>query len=457
MSKSKFLFCVKALILLSPLPFGCDARIWSPLFFLALLVVSGMALFDIRERVPILYEKKIRLAAGLYFGYIGFQLIPLPRFILNILSPATVETLDQFAMEPVSFHPLSLVPADTLIFGLEMMALLLFFWVMAHQDLGKREIYSLVRVVALSAFIQLVLGGVKWFFRMDRHFLFFYETGNTSRIMNGTFWRADHLAFYLQMVLPLVLGLVLVKFFISRSLEDMSLEWWNVLIKKKDVIFYGLVGMGAAGGIILTKSPNGRMILFLTVLYLAAGFVFFRVKMMAMSRTTLRWLVLALVAFSFLYVLQNGFSLAGRPDRQGDVRSEIWGDGLKVVGQFPIFGTGYGNFKNISYQGRTLKDGTHPEHVTNSFLEQLVEGGVLGFGLFFTLMGLVLTSLVRMWLARHHPEVQVMGLAMIISVILAGVHDLFDYALHIPANGFLFALVLALGFRMVLYKRTRPT
>jgi O-antigen ligase len=92
-------------------------------------------------------------------------------------------------------------------------------------------------------------------------------------------------------------------------------------------------------------------------------------------------------------------------------------------------------------------------HPYNEYLEHLVDGGILGFGLFVVFLGLLLVSLFRMWQQRHHPEVRVMGLAILVSILTAGFHELFDFALRTPANGFIFVLILALGFKMVLYKR----
>ncbi len=453
MNKDKFLLCIKALILLSPLTFGCVTRIWSPLFYLVVLVVSGMALGGIQERIEILYEKKIRLLGGLFFAYTLFQMVPLPRFLLNILSPSTVELLDGLSAEPVLFHSLSLVPADTLMFVMRLMVMGLFFWVLMHQDLKKQEMFSLIHVLTISAFFQVGLGLIKWLLRSDHFFLFFYKTGNTSRFMNGTFLSPDHLAFYLQMIFPLVIGLMLVKLYIERPWDSMGIELWRVFLKNRVLIFYALVSLGTVGGIVLSKSVSGRMILFLSVCLMAVGFIYFRVKLISMSHQTLRWVVLVITLLAILFALQSTMSDVNRADREGNVRSDFWQDSWKVYSQFPIFGIGNGNFKNISFQCRTRRDESKLVHPYNEVLEHLVGGGILGFGVFMAFLGLLLVSLFRMWKQRQHPEVRVMGLAILVSILTAGFHELFDFALRTPANGFIFVLILSIGFKMVLYKR----
>lgn len=454
MTKEKFLLCVKALILLSPLPFGSATRIWSPLFYLIVLVISSMAMSDIQDQIEILYGKKIRLIGGLFFIYILFQVIPFPRFLLNILSSSTVDILESMSTEPIVFHSLSLVPADSLMFGMRMMVMVLFFWVLLHQDLKKKEIYSLIHIVIISAFFQVGFGAIKWLLRSDHFFLFFYKTENSSRLMNGTFLSPGHLTFYLQMIFPLVIGLVLVKLYIERPWDSMGVELWRIFFKNKVLIFYGLVILGIAGGIVLSKSMGSRMILFLSGCLMIVGFGYFRVKPISMSQQSLRWVVMVIILLSVGFTLQNTLTSINRPDREGNIRSDFWKDSLAVYSRFPVFGIGYGNFKNISYQCRAQRDESVLIHPFNEYLEHLIEGGVLGFGLFFTALGLLLVSLFRMWQARHHPEVKVMGLAILVSILIAGFHEIFDFALRTPADSFIFVLILTLGFKMALYKRT---
>ena len=65
MKKSLFLFLLKLFILLSPIPFGCVGRVFSPLFYLYLLILSfiGINLVSIKDGLnstSIIYEKWIK-------------------------------------------------------------------------------------------------------------------------------------------------------------------------------------------------------------------------------------------------------------------------------------------------------------------------------------------------------------------------------------------------------------
>ncbi len=96
MNKNNYLLSIKTLILLSPIPFGCVGKIYSPLFYLLLLVVSFIGLYQPKEKSDFLYEKWIRYFFYSFLVFLGFQVIPLPVFLLKILSPKTVNELNMF-------------------------------------------------------------------------------------------------------------------------------------------------------------------------------------------------------------------------------------------------------------------------------------------------------------------------------------------------------------------------
>ena len=143
MTKRIYLNTIKALILLSPLPFGGVGRVWSPLFYLVVLIFSFLGLKLTGEEETFLYEKRVRFCVYLLFGFIFFQLLPLPGFLLNIISPGTRNILDGLKISSPSFHSLSVLPAETLAFGFRLFVLFFFFYVSAKIRLVKSEIFSL--------------------------------------------------------------------------------------------------------------------------------------------------------------------------------------------------------------------------------------------------------------------------------------------------------------------------
>jgi len=444
---------VKALILLSPLPFGCLGRIWSPLFYLLILIISGMALWGMNQTIHILFEKKIRLLGLLFLGFSLFQLVPLPRFILKIISPHTVSILDQFSLESIDFHSLSIVPAETLTFVLRLLVLVFFFYILLHLNLKKSEIYSIVYIIAFSGFFQVILGLFKNILNNNKFFLFFLEWEQPRKTIMGTIPNPDHFSFYLEMIFPLVLGMVLIKMFVLEPMDSSLRNLLRMVFVKKKLLVLVMVLFFLTVGIAFSRSLSGRIILLLSLFLVGMGFFYFRLKTSISFFPHMRWIVLIITLVSIFLAWQNTTARVNRPDRKGNIRARFWENSQRIFKQFPILGTGLGTFKHISFVHQSDDRAEWLTHSHNEYLETLSDGGIIGAGLFFGMLGLLGFSLFKMWRIRHHLEVKMLGLAVLVSLAGAAFHSLFDYALRIPANGFLFTLILALGIKIVLYKR----
>jgi predicted permease len=61
--------------------------------------------------------------------------------------------------------------------------------------------------------------------------------------------------------------------------------------------------------------------------------------------------------------------------------------------------------------------------------------------------------LLRMWIARRHPDVKPMVLGVLTALFAAFFHSFFDFSLRIPANAFLLIVLFALGLKLVTHKR----
>ena len=75
--------------------------------------------------------------------------------------------------------------------------------------------------------------------------------------------------------------------------------------------------------------------------------------------------------------------------------------------------------------------------------------GTLASAAFFALLAILAFSLLRMWISRRHPEVKPIVLGVLTALFAAFFHSFFDFSLRIPANAFLFIILLALGLKIV--------
>lgn len=451
MSKRQYMFWLKALILLSPLPFGCVGKIWSPVFFLLILVFSALTLNQVRGQVPFLYERWFKILLSSFFAFALFQMVPLPRFLLKILSPHTVVVLDRLKDVPVSFHPISVLPFETLGFVLRLFVLLFLFFLLLNLEMNKWEIFSIFNTMILAACIQVFIGLIKLLQGNDYFFIFFRsQTTINKSVLAGTIADPGHFSFYLELIFPLALGMFLVQSnLLGSGFHALRVRQGPMLVKR--TLLFMLISLVLIGiGILLSGSANGLVALAVILFLMAAGGIYLKINFSLKRKLKSVLLLAALLAVAV--GLQNGRATFIDPNTGQNLNLSPGGNINRLFSDFPVFGAGLATFRYIYF----LYDNGYTDwltHAHNEYLEYLSEGGLVGTALFFSLLGLLLFSLFRMWWLRHNLEIKGIVLAVLASGMAAVLHSFFDFALRIPANAFILTVIAALGIQMVNYKK----
>jgi O-antigen ligase len=452
MSKRHYLFMLKSLILLSPLPFGCVGRIWSPLFYLVLVIVSFLAFSFITlpgKKDVFLDEKKVRFIVYVLFGFILFQVLPLPRFLLGVLSPRTLEIMDVMKSSPPSFQSVSVLPAETLGFGMRLFALVLFLFVFLRIKLEKKEMVSLIHTIILSGAFQVILGILKLFQGNTFFYLFFHPDPEPGSHLTGTIVNPDHVSFYLEMIFPLAAALLLAKLVFINPGASFREKWSAFLADKRPAVLYTSAIVLSAAGILLTGSGTGKIVLFLS-LFLLGSFAFYFSEPRHLRRRVR--VVFALIITAIILIgLQYNLATVMEPGYGNMDYFTCWSNTTKLFSGFPLLGAGFGSFKYIYFLYDTESSGWIT-HTHNDWLETFSEGGLVGGFLFFLAIGWVLVSLYRSWLPRRNPLVKAVGLGTLAACFSAAFHSFSGFAMRIPAISFLFVLIMGLGIKIVTYK-----
>lgn len=453
MTNNSTLTFLKIIILLSPIPFGCVGRGFAPLFYLVILVFSLMAISR-GENKNILYEKKIRLLFLAFLGFLAFQLIPLPFFLLKLISPAAAHSLSLYKEHVPAFHPLSLVPFETIMFICEFLVFALFFRAMINLKLDKNEMFSLCKILVLSAAIQSVFGLFKYLSGTRFFFLFFYDLGKDNKIarfLTGTLGNADHFAFYLEMILPLALALFFIKLQYFEGVKSLREKFLSALEENKKVTAYFIIAILLGVAIILTGSRSGIMTMIFSFL-LFAQFSFY-LKRSREVRKKLKLFFIVIAAAAILLGVQNtvGKFLSTKIENAG--RFNRWPATVEMVSDFPLFGSGFGTYRYAFFLYDNAETGEWSTHAHSDYLELAAEGGIIGSVLFLSLLGMLFFSFVNMWMSRRHPGIRMIGIGILTGLFAAGLHSIFDFSLHIPSNMLTFVLIFALGIKFVTYKR----
>jgi len=441
-------------IFLSPLPFGCVGRVFSPLFYILILVFSLFAMSQTGKETHVLYERKIRFLFYAFLGFLAFQMIPLPLFLLKIFSPRTVHNLTQLKDHVPGFFPISMVPFETMVFVFKFLVFVIFFWVMINTKFEKKEIISIVKTLILSSVFQVILGLVKYLQGNKLFFLFFHEVDKSevsAGFLTGTLGNSNHFAFYLEMILPLFLALFFLKLQFFETGQSLREKFLSALDENKNVIGYFAGSVLLGTGIILTGSRSGILtMVFSFLIFFQFSFYLKRSKAV---RRKLKFFFIGITAVTLFIGIQNTMNkfLSTRIENAG--RFLRWPATISMVQDFPIFGSGFGTYRYTYFLYDIDEGGKWSTHAHNDYLEAVAEGGIMGSVLFFLLIGMVIYSIVKMWMIRRHPEIKMIGIGIITSLFAASFHSIFDFSLHIPSNVFVFMLVLVLGIKLVTYKR----
>ena len=383
---------------------------------------------------------------------VALQLLPLPRQVLDILSPQAVATRRAIRLvAPESWLPLSIDAAATLL-SLATLAVAAAAYLAARSILdhegGIRRLCRLLAwfgaAAALLAVAQrgaapgLVMGLVPPEAPGARPF--------------GPFVNRNHFAGWLVLVMPVVAGYLTAH--LRHHLADARTwhEWRRHVARSAALpLVVSLVTM--VGVLLLTLSRSA-------VLGAGAG----AVAWWLMSRRRigagggaglLAGGVLGLVLLSAALLVdldawaarfESAASLAGRPDS----RLVIWRETLPVIADFWATGTGlgtYGEAMLAHQQSRIwvphLAAWAHFNQAHNHYLHVLAEGGVIvAVPALVALAGLAAAA--RRALARDRTEIAWIRMGAAAALVGTAAQSVWEVPLVMPANAVMAALVTAI-------------
>ena len=447
MNRPALRLILQLLLLLSPLPLGCAGGVWQPLCFSLFALFALLAFLGPQAPYKFLYPRPMKIMALVFFALIVVQLVPLPIFLVKWISPGVARVLQNLSGSLPAFHPLSLIPGETLLALGRFLVYALFFVALLRVDWSRNDIFVLFSTLVASGVAQVIFGLLKLGGGNKNFFLFFMPDEHASQFLRGTIYNADHFSFYLELLFPVALGLLFARLHLfdpGQSLKDKILH----LADDRPLILLFLAPAVMAGGIYLTGCRSGIAVLVLSVLFFAQMSVYLRVSFNA--RRHLRLVFILGTLFAVFVGLQSTLEkfLTGNYIEGG--RIDYWANSLKMFSDFPLFGTGLGTFKYAYFLYG--KETGWVNHAHNEYVESLADMGILAFVVFIALLAIIVFSLLRMWIARRHPEVKPAVLGVLTAVFAAFFHSFFDFSLRIPANAFLFLALLALGMKLVTHR-----
>lgn len=494
-----------ALILFAPLAFG-SVETWSlvvietTVFALGALWLAGRFAVG-RGRIPTRLEWPIVAFVGLVL----LQLLPMPSAAHRVVSPEqhalygrTVPGYD--GTEPRSFEawllahdpassigasssraaadaepsvegdhptprpgprPISYAPSETLDRLLLFVAYALVFFMVA--DLA-RSATVFRRFVVWIVFVGMGIAALGIFQKLtwNGKILWFRSPGPMTRPF-GPFVNPNHFAAFMELVVPLALGLLLTLLshgsrlgyrweaearYAGSGPEARSKLPWAATQSGAKAVLLGFLLLFSLGSIFLSLSRGGMIATALTF----AAFSPLIVPVHVRTRFRPALMVTGLVACALVVAALFYFSASMLPEKLTSLATEgaepssfertlAWKQTLRMIADHAWVGCGLGGFETAfaRYAPAGVLGVWKQSH--NDYLQIAAETGILGA---------LLASLALWVFARRHmiPALRIriradrfliLGLAMaVVSMLL---HSLVDFSLQIPAVGFLFVVL----------------
>ncbi len=455
-------FGIPGLLIFSPLPAASTPE-WSVLVIQVWVLVLA-AVYILMDRKPALppqldkLTKRLKIFFAGFFAVLIFQIIPLPVFFIKIFSPQTLAFREQFSTgtDNAVFMTLSLSPLHTFREGMEILAyVILGFLVLKTVNSGRR-MRRLIYILAGMGVFQAFYGMFELY--RDNPRILFYEKEINLDVVTGTFVSQNHLTGYLEMIIPLTIGLILARMDVfalaGKKFKDSLIHISSRGMAANGILSAAVVVMSA--GVIMARSRSGAFSLVL-IFILFAGLSSLLFRRTLLESSWAKWAVWTLFVLVVVFAMYAGiertmqrFSMENLTQEQ---RPQFWSNTVDIVLDFPLFGTGLGTFAYVYPAYEDFGIYGLLQHAHNDYLEYFSELGL--FGMIFLLGGIlyVVFFSVAEWKKRRDSFVKGTGLGALISLVVIGVHSVTDFNLHIPANMIVFTVVLTLLPAAAVYRK----
>ena len=246
--------------------------------------------------------------------------------------------------------------------------------------------------------------------------------------LSATYGNHNHLAGYLEMVIPLALGLFLLDFRGGKLLLMIYLSFIMVT------------------ALVLSLSRGGWISFLLGLFLFAYGLMkshYFKKKKLLLSLSGVL-LALSLITLASTPVVERVISVLEKEEEAGFyARTVAWEGVFKMITERPLLGTGPGTFSSAftKYQPPGLL--RHFSKAHNDYLHFTSEIGVLLIPL---IIWMIIGFFREGFYKLRSPSRLIRGVTLgAMSGITAMLfHSIIDFNLHIPANALLFTVLAAL-------------
>jgi len=430
-----------------------------------------------------------------FLALILFQMAPLPPPAVKLLSPRTYElysdTLDRYPREMTedrgerekirsiefrgqgleargeklepqkkrnvfeNWRTLSVYPHATRTELLKILSYLGIFLLIVNYVDTKRKLMRMSTIIVFSGIVVALLGITQRVAAAPQIYWFWEPVFKKDASFFGPFVNPNHFAGYIEMIVPLSIGLFIVKWGHLakdrlRSIREFLIAMGNeegcklILFSFFIILMVGALFLSSSrGGII---SFSGSMIfLLLMIIKQEKGIrnIFIIIGLLISVFSLLIWMGIGplIEEFSSIQDLSKDYDI--------QYRFLNWKDAIKLFRDSPLFGVGLETFSSIFRKYKTLELQYYYLYLENDYLQLLCEMGVFGFGIF---LWFILSFFRKIGSGYSKYEVEGTSSVRYISfygcltgVIAIMIHSFWDFNMHIPSNALLLSMFMGLA------------
>lgn len=417
-----------------------------------------------------------------------FQLIPMPNWMLRILSPGASSLYEELLPsqhETLNFvtsteswggsmwNTLSLYPEATRRWLVYFLAVLLLYQVFRHSMRGLEGVQWFARICVVNGTLLSIFAVLQFFTSPPNVLYWTFPTRGTGF---GPFVNRDDFAFYMNICLGAALALLLVRLrqlFVSRQqLFRLNFKTASRVVTGDSRSMWLLLSTAFMMAASISANSRGGFLSLLSGLVLLVGMLAWKWKYLpeiqarkasrlkaekphsALDPASLRRSGAALSIGTSMFMLvvmccMAGGLVAWYGWERIQIRLETLISGTAfmggrmyvlehawpVISAFPIFGTGMGTFESIEpIYFHTADDvSSFYMHAHNDYLEDLLEGGLLRLAARVFVLSFLILSCYRMLGNSKNPTRSALAAGALFSLTTITVHSFFDFALFTPS------------------------
>jgi len=376
------------------------------------------------------------------------QLAPLPLDLLRRLSPHTIELLQQrdvvMSYRLESSYPLSIAPQRTEL-ALQLLTAFSLLVVGSARMLTRDGARHLVAGIATVGALLALIGIVHRATSSGLIYGFWRPEGQGNGF--APFVNRNHFAGWMLMAMPLTAGLFASS--VSRGMRDTETGFKNRLLwfSTPDgggslLLGFALIAMSMA--VMLTTSRSG--VLAMAGALCVGGVVMGRRQ----RRVTRQVAVLAgvlgplLIVAAWVGLDQIATRLGGDDLDLLSTRSMIWADTIRIVRDFPLFGTGLNTYGVSTLFYQTVLPDRHVNEAHNDYLQIAAEGGLL-VGIPVLCCIVVFCQALRRRFLQDAGSIWWIRTGAVIGLLAIAAQSVVEFSLQLPGNAVLFCVLCGIA------------